>query len=149
MNVQLGVPPNTPVAIAPQDAEHYWSDVEAVLRILETWTQSFAADDVRVAIANGVLQLWSVLDKNGAASLAVTGVASSARGSMCVLWLLASPNAEGAAISALADRVEDYSRQRGCAVLEIRALPGWAGRLKGKFTSVSIERDTRTPRRTN
>jgi len=56
MSVQLERPPNTPVAIAPQQAEHY-CDVEAVLRILETWTQCFAADDVRAAIAKGALQL--------------------------------------------------------------------------------------------
>jgi len=138
-----------PAAIPPANIEAYWYAVEEMLRTMESWTQVLCASDIRAQLADGRMQLWSVLDQNEKAALAITRIGESGRGGVCTVWLLASALSDDASIGALLDSTENLARSRNCMVLEINAVPCWAERVRGKLTNLTFERDLRTPRSVN
>jgi hypothetical protein len=136
-------------AVPPAEAEKYWPWVEEKLQAMEDWSQCISAADVRQNIANGCIRLWTSLEQTGRNLLAISAMQQSARGQICMLWLIASHFSDDASISAMVDECEVFARAEGCVVLAINAYPALAEKITGKFTSVILERDLRASRKLN
>jgi hypothetical protein len=116
---------------------------------MEKWTQLMSADDVRLGLGDGSMQIWAAIDHAGKPGLAITRLSHGSRGASCTLWLVASHLSDDATIAALVNECEAFTRGQGCSVFEINAYPGLAERIPGKVTAITIERDLRGSRRMN
>jgi hypothetical protein len=139
--------PGVPLAIKPSVVEQFWPSVEGYLRSVEEFMLSFDAASIRTGIQAGTVQLWSILDERGNATLALTSMFESTRGASCTCALLAGSLTPEDIVRTLIERIESHARERGAGVLVVSALPYWAERLAGKITAVALERDLRAPRR--
>lgn len=137
------VPPGTVTVILPHQVDRYWPAFAGILKSVEGWTQCMAADDIHPRLRDGRMQLWNLLGPDDKSVFALTAIVGSARGPICTAWLIATQHADDANVAALIDRCEAVARMEGCAVLEIKALPGFVNRIVGKITAVVIERDIR------
>jgi len=118
------------------DARHTakaWPAVRVwVADALENGKADISPDDVRLRLANGLMQLWLMWDAEArlAHGIVVTELVGSVRGKACNLVVVAGDRGSFKLWRPMTEAIKAWARSKGCVRLEGGGRDGWARLVK-------------------
>lgn len=141
MNTELRLVEDSPEKL-PELIDTIWPFVSGLATtIAETSRGRVNAEDVRALVMSGAMQLWLVLNDQGAAvALVVTEIKSYPQSKVCIVQGLAGHD-RGQWMHHL-EGIEAWAKALGCVRIEVRGRKGMAKILPDyKLTSVYLEKE--------